>query len=161
MYDQGEHKRVTVSNHTTINNMMIQFGNIEILEMDKDESSNDLLGDKRRLLTMTVNDFERRRLMRSKGRESEVECFFFLDRMASTVSQLSSQKLRPPQRRQSVEPAEAMILNPMEQEAPSNNNPAQPPKPPQRRRSVEVSIIVRAKKSSADDPPSVRRTKST
>jgi hypothetical protein len=123
--------------------MVIHFGNIEILEMDNAESSNDLLGDRMRLLTMSVNDFERQRLMRSQHQLSEVELFFFEDRMASTVSQQSPQELRPPQRRQSVEPvdlAEAiMLLNPMELEAPSSNNNAQPPKPPQRRRSAEGS----------------------
>jgi hypothetical protein len=133
----------------------IYFGDIDILEMDSDENSSDLLGDdSMRSLTMSVDDFERRRLMRS---QSEVEFSFFMDRMASTVSPQSSQQLSPPQRRQSEDDlVEAMILNNyMEQDTLRSNNHAQPPKLPQRRRSLEVSKII-AKKSSADEAPSVR-----
>jgi hypothetical protein len=112
-------------------------------------------------LTMSVDDFERRRLMRSQRQESEVEFSFFLDRMASTVSPQSSKQLSPPRRRQSEDDTvEAMILNNyMEQDAPSNNH-AQPPELPQRRRSVDVSKVI-AKKSSADEAPSVSMTYST
>jgi hypothetical protein len=76
----------------------IHFGSTEIAELA--DNSHDF-NESKRLVTMSVDNFERRRCMRLECQDSEIELFFFLDRMASTVP--PSRPLMAPQRQMSRE----------------------------------------------------------
>jgi hypothetical protein len=80
-------------------NKRIQFGSTEIVELA--DNSQDFKNESKLSLTMSVDDFERRRFMRLERQESEIEFFFFLDRMASTVP--PHRPLMAPQRQMSRE----------------------------------------------------------
>jgi hypothetical protein len=76
----------------------IHFGSTYIVELA--DNSHDF-NESKRSVTMSVDDFERRRFMRLERQESEFEPLFFLDRMASTVP--PSHPLMAPQRQTSRE----------------------------------------------------------
>jgi hypothetical protein len=76
---------------------IIHFGSTEIVELaDNGQDFNE----SKQSVTMSVDDFERRRIMRLKRQEPEIGLFFFLDRMASTVP---SRPLMAPHRQMSRE----------------------------------------------------------
>jgi hypothetical protein len=61
----------------------IHFGSTEIVELA--DNSQGFKDEITRSVTMSVDDFERRRFMSLERQESQTEPTFFMDRMASTV----------------------------------------------------------------------------
>jgi hypothetical protein len=142
--------------------MRIHFGSTEIVELA--DNSQDF-NESKRSVTMSVDDFERRRFMRlEQSQESEIELFFNLDRMASTVP--PSRPLMAPQRQMSRE-------NIFEREEENN----QPLKMPERRDFFDAShavssmfvvthatskfLRIERKKSTAVQEPPMREAAST
>jgi hypothetical protein len=76
----------------------IHFGSTEIAELADNSHA---FTESKRSVTMSVDDFERRRSMRLERKESESELFFLLDRTASAVP--PSCPLMAPQRQMSRE----------------------------------------------------------
>jgi hypothetical protein len=74
----------------------IHFGSTEIAELADNSHA---FTESKRSVTMSVDDFERRRSMRLERKESESELFFLLDRTASAVP--PSCPLMAPQRQMS------------------------------------------------------------
>jgi hypothetical protein len=77
--------------------MSIHFGSTEIVELA--DNIHDF-NESKRTVTMSVDDFERRRFMRLQRQDSEIETLFFLDRMASSTLP-PSRPLMAPQRKMS------------------------------------------------------------